>query len=273
MAIEKKSPKVRFDGFTEDWETDSFKNLTTINQGLQISITNRFKKKIPDSHFYITNEFLKEGAKSEYYILNPSESVLCTKDDVLMTRTGNTGEVVTGVTGAFHNNFFKIKFDREKIDKDYLVYFLKNEATQSLILRLAGVSTIPDLNHNDFYQIEMSFPKIEEQNKISQLLENLDSLITNHQTQLLKLKNLKKAMLTKMFPQNGANVPEIRFKGFYGEWKTSQVGLYYDFKNGLNKGKEFFGYGKPIINFTDVFHNRELRKGDLNGRVDVTIDP
>lgn len=223
MAIEKKSPEVRFTGFTEDWETDSFENLTTINQGLQISITNRFKKKIPESHFYITNEFLKEGAKSEYYILNPSESVLCTKDDVLMTRTGNTGEVVTGVNGAFHNNFFKIKFDREKIDKDYLVYFLKNETTQSLILRLAGVSTIPDLNHNDFYQIEMSFPKIEEQNKISQLLKNLDSLITNHQTQLTKLKNLKKAMLTKMFPQNGASVPEIRFKGFDGDWTNSSL--------------------------------------------------
>lgn len=236
MEEMKNIPEIRFDGFKEDWETDSFENLTKINQGLQISITNRFKKRIPQSHFYITNEFLKEGAKSEYYILNPPESVLCTNDDVLMTRTGNTGEVVTGVNGAFHNNFFKIKFDREKIDKDYLVYFLKNEATQSLILRLAGVSTIPDLNHNDFYQIEMPFPvDIKEQNKISQLLGNLDSLLKNHNTQLKKLTNLKKAMLIKMFPQDGASVPEIRFKGFDGEWEEKS------FSNiiNLNSGRDY----------------------------------
>lgn len=261
----KKSPEVRFKGFDDEWEADSFKNLTIINQGLQISIDNRYKKKISNSHFYITNEFLKEGAKSEYYILNPPESVLCTEDDVLMTRTGNTGEVVTGVNGAFHNNFFKIKFDRNKIDKGYLVYFLKNEATQSLISRLAGVSTIPDLNHNDFYQIEMPFPKIKEQNKISSLISNLDSSIKNHQTQLKKLKNLKKAMLVKMFPLEGATVPEIRFKGFDGEWESYKLGNIGNTFTGLSgKTKEDFGKGEArYIPYTNVFNNEVTDRNQL----------
>src|SRR5690606_33755804 len=100
MAKKNKNPEVRFKGFTEDWDLDRFKNLTTINQGLKIAILNRYTKPVEGSYFYITNEFLKEGSKSEYYILAPSESVICTKNDVLMTRTGNTGEVVTNVKGA-----------------------------------------------------------------------------------------------------------------------------------------------------------------------------
>ena len=66
--------------------------------------------------------------------------------------------------------------------------------------------------------------------------------------------------------------PEVRFDGFTEDWETSEVGHYYDFKNGLNKGKEYFGYGKPIINFTDVFHKRGLFVNQLNGKVDVTAD-
>jgi type I restriction enzyme S subunit len=66
--------------------------------------------------------------------------------------------------------------------------------------------------------------------------------------------------------------PEIRFKGFIDNWKIDFIGFHYDFKNGLNKGKEYFGYGKPIVNFTDVFHKRGLLAKDLKGKVDVTND-
>ncbi len=218
-----KKPVIRFKGFTEDWEVDTFKNLTVINQGLQIAISNRFTRPIKGGYFYITNEFLKEGSKSKYYILAPTESVICTENDVLMTRTGNTGEVVTNVKGAFHNNFFKIKFNPKQIDKDFLVYFLKLDATQLLIRQLAGNSTIPDLNHNDFYRIELPFPKPTEQKKIGSFFQNMDTLITLHQKKYDKLMVLKKAMLGKLFPKKGSLIPEIRFKGFSGDWVEKEI--------------------------------------------------
>lgn len=68
------------------------------------------------------------------------------------------------------------------------------------------------------------------------------------------------------------NKPQVRFKGFTEDWKNEDVGKYYDFKNGLNKGKEYFGYGTPIVNFTDVFHNRGLYINNLKGKVDVNND-
>lgn len=64
-----------------------------------------------------------------------------------------------------------------------------------------------------------------------------------------------------------ARIPKIRFAGFKGDWVQRKVGDYYYFKNGLNKGKEFFGYGIPIVNFTDVFHNRGICASILKGKV------
>ena len=54
-------------------------------------------------------------------------------------------------------------------------------------------------------------------------------------------------------------------------WEQRKIGEYYDFKNGLNKAKEFFGQGTPIVNFTDVFHKRGLHIADLAGK--VTLSP
>ncbi|WP_144569466.1 restriction endonuclease subunit S [Bacillus pseudomycoides] len=64
--------------------------------------------------------------------------------------------------------------------------------------------------------------------------------------------------------------PEIRFSGFTENWEQRKVGDFYFFKNGLNKEKEFFGSGTPIVNFTDVFHNRGLFSKDLKGKVQLT---
>ena len=64
-------------------------------------------------------------------------------------------------------------------------------------------------------------------------------------------------------------IPAIRFKGFNEAWEQRKVGDYYYFKNGLNKGKEFFGHGIPIVNFTDVFHNRGIYPSKLKGKVDL----
>lgn len=231
MITKNEAPQIRFNSFSGEWDNKKLENLTNINQGLQIAISDRFTQKIDGSYFYITNEFLKENSNIKYYIFNPPESVLCTKDDVLMTRTGNTGEVVTNIDGAFHNNFFKIKFDSKKLTKDYLVYFLKLPKTQELIMSLAGVSTIPDLNHKDFYSIRMAFPKdTDEQIIIGNYFHQIDKLIEQKQIKHQKLKQLKKAMLDKMFPKDGANTPEIRFNGFSGEWKEKALGEIFDYE-------------------------------------------
>lgn len=165
----------------------------------QIAIENRLLEKKANCYFYITNEFIKTGTKYKYYIENPPKNVLCTKDDVLMTRTGNTGIVVTDIDGCFHNNFFKINYSRDLVVKVFLVQFFKLSTTQKRILVLAGSSTIPDLNHKDFYSLTIRLPCKGEQQKIADCLSSLDSLIQNQQKVVTTWQQRKKALLQHMF--------------------------------------------------------------------------
>ena len=66
------------------------------------------------------------------------------------------------------------------------------------------------------------------------------------------------------------NVPELRFPGFEDEWEESIIGNYFEFKNGLNKEKKYFGKGTPIVNFKDVFNNRTLTVENIKGKVEVS---
>ncbi|MCR0219662.1 restriction endonuclease subunit S [[Clostridium] innocuum] len=79
------------------------------------------------------------------------------------------------------------------------------------------------IHESDFLKIEIPVPSVVEQRKIGAYLDQLDRLITLHQRKYDKLTNVKKSMLEKMFPQNGSNVPEIRFKGFTEAWEQRKV--------------------------------------------------
>lgn len=194
-----RKPNRRFKGFTDEWELCEFKDIFKLSQGLQIEISKRYRESGTNRYFYITNEFLKEGSNEQYYIVSPPQSVICIKEDILMTRTGNTGIVVTNVEGCFHNNFFKIKYNSNLFNQHFICQFLSTEVMQKRILNSAGSSTIPDLSHKSFYKLNGFFPALEEQKKISCFLNELDNLITLHQQKLDKLKNLKKSYLNEMF--------------------------------------------------------------------------
>lgn len=181
------------------WEEKKMSDICSVNQGLQIAIENRLLEKKANCYFYITNEFIKTGTKYKYYIENPPKNVLCTKDDILMTRTGNTGIVVTDIDGCFHNNFFKINYSRDLVIKGFLVQFFKLSTTQKRILVLAGSSTIPDLNHKDFYSLTIQLPCKAEQQKIADCLTSLDSLIQTQQKVVTTWQQRKKALLQQIF--------------------------------------------------------------------------
>ena len=182
-----------------DWEEKKLGEISKVSQGLQIAINKRLLKPTKDSYFYITNEFLKEGSKIKYYVKNPPQNVICKKDHILMTRTGNTGIVVTNVEGAFHNNFFKIDYNKKLLTKEYLVLVLNSYKVQKDILIRAGQSTIPDLNHSEFYKVKISIPIKEEQTKIANCLSSIDKKIELEEEKLEEYRNLKKGLMQRMF--------------------------------------------------------------------------
>lgn len=181
----------------EDWLVKTFKEVCTVNQGLQIAIDRRKKFPASQSRIYITIQYINSSNEPEY-IDDYSSTVCCGPDDVLMTRTGNTGIVVTGVTGVFHNNFFKIDFDRKNINSKYFVYYLRSHDCQKTILDKAGISTIPDLNHGDFYSILMPIPDIKEQTAIANALSDVDNLIAALETLIAKKSAIKTAAMQQL---------------------------------------------------------------------------
>lgn len=201
-----------------EWQALKMKDVCKVNQGLQIPISERYLEQIPNSEFYITNEFLKVGSKNRFYILDAPESVKCVEDDILMTRTGNTGMVVTNVKGAFHNNFFKIKYDKSLLHKYFLVYFLRYPKTQHKILFLAGNSTIPDLNHSDFYSLGIQLPPLPEQQKIAEILSTWDKAIETCQKTIEELRLRNKGLSQQLLSG------KKRVKGFEETiWKTVKM--------------------------------------------------
>ena len=216
-------PKIRFNIYRKKWKKKKFKDFTKLSQGLQIAISDRFTEDAETRHFYITNEFLNPNSRKIYYIESPSENVICTVDDILMTRTGNTGKVITNVSGAFHNNFFKVTYEKNDTAKLFLYYLLLSYDVQKEILIRAGNSTIPDLNHGDFYSIKTFIPIVEEQSAIGSLFRTLDDLLSSYKDNLANYQSLKATMLSKMFPKAGKIVPEIRLDGFEGEWEKLKL--------------------------------------------------
>ena len=89
---------------------------------------------------------------------------------------------------------------------------------------LVQVGALPSYNAGDVEAMEISMPSLSEQGPIGEFFKQLDNLITLHQRKYDKLTNVKKSMLEKMFPKNGSNVPEIRFKGFSDAWEQRKLG-------------------------------------------------
>jgi type I restriction enzyme S subunit len=174
----------------------TLKTITKVRQGYQIAISARKKEEGENRFVYITVQYLNNPKRYLEYIENPPAEVISKLDDILFTRTGNTGQIVTNIVGVYHNNFFKVDFDKKLITKEYLLLFLKWEPVKDLILELAGTTTIPDLKHKDFYSIPIFFPKtIEEQNIIADNINKASEIVERYETELLKLQSLKKGLM------------------------------------------------------------------------------
>ncbi|MCY9829339.1 restriction endonuclease subunit S [Vibrio chagasii] len=181
----------------EDWDVARMGDISNVNQGLQIEIEQRKSYQSEISKPYITIQSLKLTEPTEF-IDEYSSAVCCVEDEILMTRTGNTGIVVTGVTGVFHNNFFKIVYQKSKLNKDFFVCFLRSSDSKKRILDKAGTSTIPDLNHNDFYSLPIILPSKKEQTAIAAILTDMDKEIQALQQRLSKTRQIKQGMMQEL---------------------------------------------------------------------------
>lgn len=205
-----------------NWKSVKFGSITKVRQGLQIAISDRLTLPTSTSKEYITIQSINRQNQDREYVESPSNRVICKTDDVLMTRTGNTGIVVTGVEGAFHNNFFLIDFDRKTIDGTFFINYLRSPRVQYVILTKAGASTIPDLNHKDFYAIEFPLAPLHEQKKIAQILSTWDQAISTTEQLLANSQRQKKALMQQLLTGKKRLLDKNGVR-FSGEWQTVKL--------------------------------------------------
>lgn len=261
------NPKIRFKGFTKDWEQrklgDLVNRITRKNQDLvsELPLTISAQYGLIDQ-----NEFFDKRVASKdvsgYYLIENGEFAYnkSTSTDAPWGAIKRLDRYENGVLSTLYI-VFGIK-ENNLVDSDFLVSYYSTNLWHKGIHEIAAEGArnhgLLNIAPADFFETKLMIPQdIEEQKKIGKYFEELDHLITLHQRKCDQTKNLKKYMLQKMFPQNGAKVPEIRFDGYTYDWEQRKLGDIGSTFTGLSgKTKEDFGHGDAqFITYMNVFSN------------------
>ena len=228
MQDNEKKPALRFKGFTDPWEQRKISELAEKTYGGGTPTTSNeafWNGNIPwiQSSDIVDGKLM--GVEPRKYItqtgLNSSATQLVPKDSIaIITRVGVGKLAYMPFSYSTSQDFLSLsKLNTEPFFTVYACY----KKLQSELNTVQGTS-IKGITKDELLAKTISVPVYSEQKQIGSFFTQLDTLITLHQRKYEKLVNIKKSMLDKMFPKNGASVPEIRFKGFTDPWEQRKLG-------------------------------------------------
>ena len=204
MQDNEKKPALRFKGFTDPWEQRKLGEMVDVCSGMDY-------------------KHLSEGDIPVYgtggYMLSVNKALSYDRNAVGIGRKGTIDKpyILKAPFWTVDTLFYAIPKDSKNIDFTFDVF-------QKVDWKKKDESTgVPSLSKIAINETSISTPSKLEQERIGSFFRNLDTLITLHQRKYEKLVNIKKSMLDKMFPPNGASVPEIRFKGFTDPWEQRKL--------------------------------------------------
>lgn len=224
-------PQIRFAGFDEDWEQRKVTEIGKIYIGLVTTMTKHYTD---EGTLLIRNSDIKDGRFEfednpiylERSFAQKNESRMHQLGDVITVHTGDVGtSAVITENEAKSIGFATIvtRPNKEIIDSDYFCTFLNTNKHKNWAVKISTGDGRTNYNLGDYYELVIPIPPIREQKKIATFIQKINQLIAIYQNKYDKLVNIKKSMLEKMFPKNGSNVPEIRFKGFSGDWEWRKL--------------------------------------------------
>ena len=261
------TPNIRFKGFTEAWEQrklgDICERVTRKNKNqesdLPLTIASQYGL-IDQRDFF--NKVVAAKDMSNYYLLKKGEFAY-NKSYSNGFDYGSIKRLNAYEQGCLSTLYICFGISSEDVESDYLECFFDTLKWYSDITMICaegarnhGLLNVDTKAFFDEVTIDMPSSR-EEQRKISAYLNTLDNLITLHQRKCDETKLLKKYMLKKMFPKNGEEYPEIRFKGFTDAWEQRKLGNCGETYTGLSgKTKEDFGHGDArFVTYMNVFSN------------------
>lgn len=256
----KKKPAIRFKGFTDSWEQRKVGDFLTEsrvrgNTGLDAK---KLTVKLWGKGVVEKNDF--GGSEHTQYFTRRKGQFIYSKLDFLNSAFG----VIPEKLDNYESTADLPAFDLDGMNP-YFMYFVAIQ--ESFYLKHGSIADgsrkAKRIHADTFLNMPVMVPTIDEQNLIVDFLQHLDHLITLHQRKYDKLQIIKKAMLEKMFPQNGSCFPEIRFKGFTDSWEQRKFDKWGDF---------YYGHSCPKWSVTEDATIPCIRYGELYTKFGAKID-
>ena len=267
-----RKPKIRFRGYTDDWEQRKLGELLTrytdeVNVphngyerlGIRSHAKGTFHSYVSEGHELQTGKMHKVAA--DKFIVNITFGW---EHAVAVTDKNDAGKLVShrfpqySLSENLYSKFFKYIILDDKF-KHHLWLSFPGGAGRNRVLKL-----------DEMLEYKIKIPNVQEQQKIAEVLMDLDHLITLHQRKLDKLINVKKSMLEKMFPKQGSTVPEIRFTGFTNDWEQRELNDIAEFGKGNSYSKgDLAESGTPIILYGRLYTKYETIISEVNTYVEA----
>ena len=269
MTKENCKPSIRFAGFNDAWEQRKLGELVervvrkNKNNESTLPLTISAQYGLVDQITYFNNRVASRDISNYYLVLNGEFAYnKSTSDGYPFGTVKRLDLYEKGVISTLYIVFVPKK--EVQINSDFLTVFFDTDRWHKGVAERAAEGArnhgLLNISAEDFFDIDISVSKdVAEQKQIGIFLKQLDNLITLHQRKYDKLTTVKKSMLEKMFPKNGCNVPEIRFKGFTDAWeqrKLSELVMYRSSSltvtDAKENGKYYLYDANSIIGNTDI---------------------
>lgn len=230
-------PNVRFKGFTDDWKQRKVREVTDRYDNLRIPVAANLRVSG-------TTPYYGANGIQDYVdgYTHDGEFILVAEDGANDLKNYPVRCVKGRIWVNNHAHVLQGKYD--SADNKFLACAISQADIESLLVGGGRAK----LNAENLMDMNLLLPNKAEQIRIGKYFAQLDHLITLHQRKIDKLKNLKKAMLEKMFPKKGTVIPEIRFNGFANAWEQRKLG-------------EIFKYEQPqayIVESTEYDDKNEI---------------
>ncbi|MET3074358.1 restriction endonuclease subunit S [Pantoea leporis] len=238
MSVDNKMPEIRFKGFSDAWKSFPLEEISDVLDGDRgLNYPNGEELKAQGHTLFLSaSNVTKSGFRfdtRQYITKDKSESLGSGKliiNDIILTSRGSIGHIAwynknisKAIPFARINSGMLILRVKDNIVPSIISQYLKSPEGKKKIETISFGSAQPQLTKASILKFIVTIPfEKKEQITIGNYFQKLDELINKHQQKHDKLSNIKKAMLEKMFPKQGETIPEIRFKGFSGEWHERQ---------------------------------------------------
>ena len=224
-------PRLRYKGFTGTWEEKVLGENASFTKGSGYSksdLTNNGFPIILYGRLYTQYENIIENVDT--FVSSDKNALKSLGNEVIVPASGETAEDIARASAVYQQDVIlggdlNIITPNENIASPFLALTLTNGKSNQELAKKAQGKSVVHLRNDDLRACKVSFPSFPEQTHLGLFFRRLDSQIAESRAVLEKNRQLKKAMLAKMFPANGEKIPKIRFKGFEGEWECRKLGI------------------------------------------------